>query len=46
MKGVGGGYEVEKKKARLMKVSGGKKKSYQKKVFFPPSLEHLPMTAG
>lgn len=34
MKGVGGGYEVEKKKARLMKVSGGKKKSYQKKVFF------------
>lgn len=36
----------KKKKARLMKVSGGKKSRIKKKVFFPPSLEHLPMTAG
>lgn len=33
MKGVGGGYEVEKKKARLMKVSGGKKSRIKKSFF-------------
>lgn len=36
----------KKKKSKINESFGWKKKSYQKKVFFPPSLEHLPMTAG